>query len=106
MENLIKVREKGQITIPLYIRKKLHIKQGDLVLAKIVDNAVVLIPQETIDKDQAWFWSKQWQKLEAEAESDIRRGRVKSFDTVEELFDEMEKNPTAHKDGEIQKKRS
>jgi len=46
------------------------------------------------------------QKLEAEAESDIRRGRVESFDSVEELFDEMEKKPQAHKDGEIQKKRS
>jgi antitoxin MazE len=106
MENLIKVREKGQITLPLYMRKKLHIKQGDLVLAKIVDNTVILIPQETIDKDQAWFWTERWQKLEAEAELDIRRGRVKSFDSVEELFDEMEKTSTAHENGEIQKKRS
>jgi AbrB family looped-hinge helix DNA binding protein len=106
MENLIKVREKGQITLPLYMRKKLHIKQGDLVLAKIVDNTVVLIPQETIDKDQVWFWTDRWQKLEAEAESDIQRGRVKDFDTVEELFDEMEGTFKAREDGEIQKKRS
>jgi len=106
MENLIKVREKGQITLPLYMRKKLHIKRGDLVLAKIVDNAVVLIPQETIDKDQAWFWTERWQKLEAEAESDIQRGKVKSFNSVEELFDEMEKTSTDHENGEIQKKRS
>lgn len=106
MENLIKVREKGQITLPLYMRKKLHIEQGDLVLAKIVDNAVVLIPQETIDKDQAWFWTERWQKLEAEAESNIRRGKVKGFDSVEELFDEMEKIPAAHENRKIQKKRS
>lgn len=106
MENLIKVREKGQITLPLYMRKKLHIKQGDLVLAKIVDNTVVLIPQETIDKDQAWFWTERWQKLEAEAESDIQSGKIKSFDSVKELFDEMEKQPPSREDGEIQKKRS
>jgi antitoxin MazE len=106
MENLIKVREKGQITLPLYMRKKLHIKQGDLVLAKIVDNTVVLIPQETIDKDQAWFWTERWQKLEEEADSDIQKGKVKGFDSVEELFDEMEKTSTAHKDRKIQKKLS
>ena len=106
MENLIKVREKGQITLPLYMRNKLHLEQGDLVLAKIVDNTVVLIPQETIDKDQAWFWTERWQKLEAEAESDIQKGRVKGFDSIEELFDEMEKAPTAHEDRKIQKKRS
>ena len=106
MENLIKVREKGQITLPLYMRKKLHLKQGDLILAKIIDNTVVLIPQETIDKDQAWFWSERWQKLEAEAESDIRMGRVKSFDSVEELFNEMETASKTHKNGKVQKKRS
>ncbi len=106
MENLIKVREKGQITLPLYMRKKLLLKQGDLVLAKIVNNTVVLIPQETIDKDQAWFWSERWQKLEAEAESDIRKGKVKSFDSVEELFDEMEKTSEAHSNRKVQKKRS
>jgi AbrB family looped-hinge helix DNA binding protein len=106
MENLIKVREKGQITLPLYMRKKLHLKQGDLVLAKIVDNAVVLTPQETIDKDQAWFWTERWQKMEAEAEVDIHKGKVKSFNSVEELFDEMEDTSEAHKNGKIQKKRS
>ena len=106
MENLIKVREKGQITLPLYMRKKLHLKQGDLVLAKIVDNAVVLTPQETIDKDQAWFWTERWQKMEAEAETDIHKGKVKSFDSVEELFNEMEETSEVHKNGKIQKKRS
>jgi AbrB family looped-hinge helix DNA binding protein len=106
MEDLIKVREKGQITLPLYMRKKLHLEQGDLVLAKIVDNTVVLVPQETVDKDQAWFWTERWQKLEGEAEADIQKGRIKSFDSVEDLFDEIENTSEAHKNGEVQKKRS
>jgi len=90
MEELIKVREKGQITLPLYMRKKVHIEKGSIVLAKVIDNTIVLIPQETIDKDQAWFWMERWQKLEEEAERDIREGKVKSFDSVEDLIDEME----------------
>ena len=106
MEDLIKVREKGQITLPLYMRKKLRLEQGDLVLAKIVDNTVILIPQETIDKDQTWFWTERWQKKEAEAEEDIKKGRVKSFDSVEELFDEIEETSETDKDGKVQKKRS
>ena len=101
MKELIKVREKGQITLPLYMRKKLNIKQSDLVLAKIVDNTIVLIPQETIDKEQAWFWTTRWQKLEAEAEADIQRGRVKSFDSVEELFDDIEKTSKTHKNRKV-----
>jgi AbrB family looped-hinge helix DNA binding protein len=90
MKELIKVREKGQITLPLYMRKKVHIEKGSIVLAKVIDNTIVLIPQETIDKDQAWFWTERWQKLEEEAEHDIHEGRVKSFDSVEDLIDEME----------------
>lgn len=106
MEELIKVREKGQVTLPAFIRKILDLKKGSIVLAKIIDNTIVLVPQRTIDKDQEWFWTKQWQKLEAEAEKDIREGRVKSFDSVEELFDEIEKGSKADKNRKIQKKRS
>jgi antitoxin MazE len=40
-------------------------------------------PQETVDKEQSWFWQEKWQNLEAEAEADVREGRVKSFASVE-----------------------
>jgi len=42
MEELIKVREKGQVTLPVFIRKSLDLTKGSIVLAKIVDNTVVL----------------------------------------------------------------
>lgn len=106
MEELIKVREKGQVTLPVFIRKSLDLTKGSIVLAKIVDNTVVLVPQRTIDKDQVWFWTERWQKLEAEAEKDIRKGRVKTFNSVEELFDEIEKSPEIKKNRKVQKKRS
>jgi len=106
MEELIKVREKGQVTLPVFIRNSLDLKKGSIVLAKIVDNTVVLVPQRTIDKDQSWFWTEHWQKLEEEAEKDIRKGRVKTFDSVEELFDEIEESLKIKKNRKIQKKRS
>ncbi len=106
MEELIKLRARGQVTLPGFIREKLHLEEGSLVLAKVVDNAIVLVPQETVDKEQSWFWQQKWQNLEAEAEEDIRKGRVKSFDSVEELFDEIEGKPEAHKNRTVQKKRS
>ena len=106
MEELVKVREKGQVTLPAFIRKSLDLKQGSIVLVKIVDNTVVLVPQRIIDKDQSWFWTERWQTLEAEAEKDIRKGRIKTFDSVEELFDEMEESLKTDKDRKVQKKRS
>jgi AbrB family looped-hinge helix DNA binding protein len=106
MKEFVRLRARGQVTLPGFIREKLHLEEGSLVLIKIVDNTVVLVPQETIDKEQAWFWQERWQKLEAEAEEDIRKGRVKSFNSVEELFDEIEGRPEAHENGKVQKKRS
>jgi hypothetical protein len=82
------------------------LEEGSLVLIKVVDNTIVLVPQETIDKEQSWFWQEKWQRLEGEAEDDILKGRVKSFDSVEELFDEIEGKSEAFANGKVQKKRS
>ncbi len=106
MEELIKVREKGQLTLPLSMRKKLGIAEGSIVLSKIVDDAIVLIPQETIDRDQAWFWKEKWQKLEVEAGEDIVASRTKTFESVEGLFHEIEGTAQAGSDRKVQKKRS
>jgi hypothetical protein len=43
--------------------------------------------------------------MELEAEQDIQKGRVKSFDSVEELFDDIEKAASDNEDGQVQKKR-
>ncbi len=105
MEELIKVRGKGQITLPLSMRKALGIADGSIILSRIVDNAIVLVPQETIDRDQAWFWKEKWQKLEAEAGEDIAAGRTKTFDSVEDLFHDIEGTAQADPDRKVQKER-
>jgi len=43
-----------------------------------------------IDKSQAYFWSKEWQEAEREASEDIKAGRVKVFDSVEKLIEDLE----------------
>ena len=106
MEELISVRKKGQVTLPLSMRKKLGIADGSIVLSKIVDDTIVLVPQETVDRDQAWFWKERWQKLEAEADRDVAEGRTKTFASVEELFHEIEGAAQADADRKVQKKRS
>jgi len=104
-EELVRLRDRGQVTLPRSVRAKLRMEEGSLILIKVVDNSVILIPQETVDREQSWFWQESWQKLEAEAQEDIRKGRVKSFDSVEELFDEIEGRAETHKNRKIQKKR-
>jgi antitoxin MazE len=47
-------------------------------------------PKRLVDKDQAYFWSREWQEAEWEAEEDIRAGRVREFASVEELLRDLE----------------
>lgn len=106
MEELIGVRKKGQITLPLSMRKELGVAEGSVVMAKVVEGTIVLVPQETVDRDQAWFWKDRWQKLEAEADKDVADGRAKTFDSVEDLFHAIEGTSAADADRTVQKKRA
>ena len=48
------------------------------------------IPQ--IDPSQAYFWTKKWQKIEREAEEDIRIGRIHGpFKSAKELLKHLKK---------------
>jgi antitoxin MazE len=90
MTTLSRVTRHGQITLPATVRKELDIQEGDLVEIQVVDDRAVVTPKKLVDKSQAYFWTDEWQKGEAEAEADIKAGRVKTFDSVEELLEDLE----------------
>jgi AbrB family looped-hinge helix DNA binding protein len=90
MPTYSKVTRNGQITLPAPVRKSLGIEEGDMVEIEIIDDRAVLVPQRLVDKSQAYFWTKKWQEGEREAEEDIKTGRVKVFDSAEELIKDLE----------------
>jgi bifunctional DNA-binding transcriptional regulator/antitoxin component of YhaV-PrlF toxin-antitoxin module len=67
----------------------LGIEEGDLVEIEIEDERAVLLPKKLVDKSQAYFWKRKWQEAEREADEDIRAGRIKTFDSVDELVREL-----------------
>jgi AbrB family looped-hinge helix DNA binding protein len=89
METYTKVTRHGQITLPSSVRRQLGIQEGDIIEISVEDERAVLVPKKLVDKSQAYFWSRQWQEAEREADQDIREGRVKSFESVEELLEEL-----------------
>ena len=86
-----KVTRHGQITLPASVRKQLGIEEGDLVEIEVEDEKAVLMPKKLVDKSQAYFWAKKWQEGEREADEDIKAGRVKTFDSVDELISDLER---------------
>jgi AbrB family looped-hinge helix DNA binding protein len=43
---LVRIQEKGQVTIPTAIRKKLRLKRGDLVAVMETPEGVLIMPQQ------------------------------------------------------------
>ena len=86
-----KVTRHGQITLPASVRKELSIDEGDVVEIQVVAERAVVTPKKLVDKSQAYFWTKRWQEGEREAGEDIRAGRVKTFDSVDELIKDLDK---------------
>ncbi len=90
MPTYSKVTRHGQITLPAPVRKSLGIEEGDLVEIEVIDEKAVLVPKRLVDKSQAYFWTKKWQEGEKAADEDIKAGRVKAFDSAEELVKDLE----------------
>lgn len=85
----VKVARRGQITLPLSLRKAAQIQEGDYLRFIVKDGTISVAVQKLVDRDQAYFWRKGWQEGEREAEEDIRMGRLKIFDSVDELITEL-----------------
>lgn len=82
------MREKAQVTFPAAVREALHIEPGDDVEFKVdVATGVVTVSGlKAIPADQAWFWSKEWQRREAEATADYAEGRTDVFRSGEDFL--------------------
>jgi hypothetical protein len=39
--------------------------------------------------DQTWFWSKQWQEQEQQADHDLATGQVEVFNSVDDLLADL-----------------
>jgi AbrB family looped-hinge helix DNA binding protein len=83
MSEIIQVRKKAQLTLPLSVREKLGVEEGDYMDVQVRNGEIVLKVKKLVDKNQAWFWSERWQQGEKEAEEDIRAGRTRQFPDAE-----------------------
>lgn len=87
----LQIKKNFQITLPMAIRKRLHLKIGDILKTTIKDDKIIIVPKKAIDAEAAWLWTKEWQEAEKEAEQDIRTGKVKKFKSVEDLIKDIDK---------------
>lgn len=73
--SIIKVKTKGQVTIPTALRTRLGVAVGDLLEAQVEGHVIILTPKTLVDKPLA------------EGLADIKAGRVKGpFATADKML--------------------
>jgi antitoxin MazE len=89
---LVKVKRHYQITLPQSLRKKLKLAIGDYVEAENRGGQIVLRPVKLVHPDQEYFYTKQWQEGEAQADADIANGDVIGpFNNVKDGLEALKK---------------
>lgn len=86
-KTITKIGPKHQVTIPKKIFEELNLEVGDYLEVNTEKDHISMIPKKLVPKDQAWFWTPEWQKKEREADEDIKAGRVSGpFHSANELI--------------------
>jgi antitoxin MazE len=86
---ITQLRRRSQITLPREVVKKMRLQEGDNLDVAVDGDKIVIKPVLVIDRSQAWFWSKDWQTMEKEADEDIKRGRVQKAKNVKDLIKKL-----------------
>ena len=89
---ITRISPKHQITIPKEAFEKLQLEVGDFLEVDVTEEGLLLIPKKLISKDQIWFWTKEWQKKEREADEAIARREVSGpFKKADDLIRHLRK---------------
>jgi bifunctional DNA-binding transcriptional regulator/antitoxin component of YhaV-PrlF toxin-antitoxin module len=84
---IITLQSRNTITIPRELRSALDLEPGMPLAARVEKGSLVLTPVAVVPRTVAL--SASGRAKEAEADEDIREGRVSEFESTEALLDEL-----------------
>jgi len=85
MPTVMKISPQGQIRIPKKVLAELNIVPGDYIEVDVESGKAVLKPRKLIDPSQGWYWTREWQITETEADNEIANEELSpTFNTPEE----------------------
>jgi antitoxin MazE len=89
---LVRIKRHYQITLPAVLRKKLNIDIGDYVEVENKNGDIVMRPVKVVHPDQEYFYTREWQEGEAQADKDIAKGDVVGpFDNIKDGLKALKK---------------
>jgi len=92
---VVRVQEKGQVTIPLEIRQKLGLKKGDLVTFVETEQGIVIKPAEVIVSAALDEIGQALKEEGISLEDLMERGREIRGELIDEVYGLSDKNHTS-----------
>jgi antitoxin MazE len=87
----VTLQSRGVLSLPAGVRRRYGLDQpGAQVEVLETDEGILLRPHVPVPADQAWFWTERWQRMEREADDDVRAGRVTTSDSGEDLLGSLD----------------
>ena len=86
----VKLGAKRQLTIPLQAASALGLKPGDVLELRVIEGRMELVPMALIPRDQIWYWTPEWQAMEAEADKALAESRYRDHDSAEGVIADLE----------------
>jgi bifunctional DNA-binding transcriptional regulator/antitoxin component of YhaV-PrlF toxin-antitoxin module len=84
---ILTMQSRSTITVPQELRELLGVGPGDPLEATVEKGRLIITPVAVVPR--TLMLSKSGEKKEAEADRDIREGKVKSFGSAEELIRDL-----------------
>lgn len=93
----VKIGLRNQVTIPHKIAKRLGLCPGSFVEVREEEGRVVIAPQMMVSRDEIWFWSREWQAMEREADmaeaEQKYSGPFATWQESKKFLDSLKKKP-------------
>ena len=89
---LARIKRNYQITIPSSLRRQYNISVGDYMEIEKKQGGLIIKPVKIVHPDQEYFYTKEWQKEEAEVDKEIANGDVVGpFDNIKDALKALKK---------------
>lgn len=87
----LSLQGRGLLALPPDVRKRLglDVPGAQVEVVEREDGVVELRPQVPVPASQAWFWTREWQAREREAQEEFDAGRVTTYPDGDAFLDSL-----------------
>lgn len=89
----VAVQSRGVLALPADVRRRHDLDRpgAQVEVVERDDGVIELRPHLPVPADQAWFWTKRWQKMEREVDHHVERGEVTTHAGPDEMFKHLDR---------------